>query len=238
MRKYLGSLIVTVMALHLPDASAELGGSLTLVNDYRARGVSQSGEKPAVQGWIEYFHKSGVYVGWWGSNLDYYHSSDPFDNRERVEHDLYIGYFNQLNENLSYDFTYYEYFITGAKADVDFNEVALGVDYYDLRMVYWYTNDTFNTGEDYSYVEADYRVALPLNLGLTFHVGHSFGSALDLAVFGFEEYFDYSLTVDKHFAGLDLEIAYSDTNIRGNSVINNNYSANQSALIFSVAKKF
>ena len=238
MRRYLLSLTLTMMALHLPDASAELGGSITLVNDYRARGVSQSGEKPAAQGWIEYFHKSGVYVGWWGSNLDYYHSSDPYDNEERAEHDLYIGYFKQLSENLSYDFTYYEYFITGAKADVDFNEVTLGVDYYDLRMVYWYTNDTFNTGEDYSYVEADYRVALPLNLGLTFHVGHSFGSALDLAVFGFEEYFDYSLAVDKNFAGLDLEIAYSDTNIRGNSVINNNYSANQSALIFSVAKKF
>lgn len=238
MNKYLGRLIITWTVVYAEASSAEWGGSMTLVSDYRARGISQSGEQPAVQGWIEYSHDSGFYAGWWGSNLDYYRSGDPFDNEERVEHDLYVGYFKQLSEHLSYDFTYYEYFLPGTKSDVDFSEISLGADYRNLRAVYWHTNDTFNTGEDYRYIEAGYKLALPMNFGLTFHAGYSFGNALDLAVFGFHEYFDYSLTVDKSIAGLDLSVGYSDTNIDGNSVVNNNYNANQNALIFSAAKTF
>ena len=238
MKRFFSSFVVAIMVLHSQSVLAQLGGSITLVSDYRARGISQSGEKPAIQGWVEYFHNSGFYAGWWGSNVDYYSSSDSFDNEERVEHDLYIGYFNQLNDDLSYDVTFYEYFYPGTKSDVDFNEVVIGVDYYNLRMVYWYANDSFNTGEDYSYFEADYRVALPMNFGLTFHAGYSFGDALDLALFGYEEYLDYSLTVDKNIVGLDFSVGYSDTNIGGKFVTNNNYNANQGTLLFSLSKAF
>ncbi len=238
MNKCLSSLIITMMILHSHAVCAELSGSLSLVSDYRARGISQSGEKPAVQGWVQYFHDSGFYAGWWASHVDYYRSSDSFDNKERVEHDFYIGYFSQINENLSYDFTFYDYLYPNTESDVDHSEVALGVDYKSLRMVYWYTEDSFNTGEEYSYIEADYRMVLPGSVGLTFHAGYSFGDALDLAVFGFEEYLDYAITLDKNIAGLDLSIGYSDTNIGGSFVINKNYSANQNALILTCSKKF
>ena len=238
MNKFVSSLIITMAILHSHIVCAELSGSVSLVSDYRARGISQSGENPAVQSWLQYFHNSGFYAGWWASNVDYYRSSDSLDNKERVEHDLYIGYYSQLGENLSYDFTYYEYIYPGTESDVDFSEIVLGVDYYNLRMVYWYTNDSFNTGEDYSYLEADYKVALPGELVLVFHAGYSFGDALDLAVFGFKEYLDYSLTLEKTLGGLDLSIGYTDTNIGGNFVINNDYNANQNALLFSLSRKF
>ncbi|MEZ0123740.1 MAG: TorF family putative porin [Candidatus Reddybacter sp.] len=238
MNKFPSTLIIIILILHSQIVYSELGGSISVVSDYRARGISQSGEKPAVQGWIEYFHQSGFYAGWWGSNVDYYRSGDPLDNKERVEHDLYLGYFKQLGENLSYDITYYEYVYTGTESDVDFSEVVLGVDFYNLRMVYWYTNDSFNTGENYSYIEADYKVSLPRGFSLTFHGGYSFGDALDLAVFGFEEYLDYSIALDKNFAGVDLSIGYSDTNIGDRFVVNDNYNANQNAVLFSVSKKF
>ena len=83
MNKFPGLLIIIMMTLHSQIAYSELGGSISLVSDYRARGVSQSREKPAVQGWIEYFHESGFYAGWWGSNVDYYRSSDPLDNSQQ-----------------------------------------------------------------------------------------------------------------------------------------------------------
>lgn len=238
MYKFPSSLIMVMMVLHSQIAYSELSGSISVVSDYRARGISQSGEKPAVQGWVEYFHESGFYAGWWGSNVDYYRSSDPHDNKERVEHDLYIGYFNQLGENLSYDITYYEYIYPGTESDVDFSELVLGVDFYNLRMVYWYTNDSFNTGEDYSYIEANYTVPLPSGFSLTFHAGYSFGDALDLAIFGYKEYLNYSITLDKSFAGLNLSIGYSDTNIDGKFVVNDDYNANQNAVLFSVSKEF
>jgi uncharacterized protein (TIGR02001 family) len=40
-----------------------------LVSDYRFRGVSQSDKHIAVQGGVTATHKSGFYVGFWGSNL-------------------------------------------------------------------------------------------------------------------------------------------------------------------------
>jgi uncharacterized protein (TIGR02001 family) len=48
-----------------PAATPEhsLTGNLTLVSDYRFRGISQSYKLPAVQGGIDYAHSSGLYVG-------------------------------------------------------------------------------------------------------------------------------------------------------------------------------
>jgi len=63
------------MAEDAPAEAAEkvpdfkLSGSVALTSDYRLRGVSQSDLKPAVQGGVTLAHKSGMYVGFWGSNL-------------------------------------------------------------------------------------------------------------------------------------------------------------------------
>jgi uncharacterized protein (TIGR02001 family) len=46
-----------------------VSGSVTLVTDYRFRGVSQTDEKMAVQGGLTVTHETGVYAGAWASNL-------------------------------------------------------------------------------------------------------------------------------------------------------------------------
>src|SRR3990167_10424122 len=45
-------------------------GSVTVVSDYRFRGVSLSGGDPAIQGGITVAHESGFYIGTWGSSID------------------------------------------------------------------------------------------------------------------------------------------------------------------------
>ena len=58
-----------------PEVSEHtLTGNLTVVTDYRFRGISQTfgGSNfwaPAVQGGIDYSHSSGFYVGNWNSNV-------------------------------------------------------------------------------------------------------------------------------------------------------------------------
>ncbi|RZM23354.1 MAG: hypothetical protein EOP67_48585, partial [Sphingomonas sp.] len=52
-----------------PPKEVTVSGSVGLVSDYRFRGVSQSDENLAVQGGITIAHKSGLYIGTWGSNL-------------------------------------------------------------------------------------------------------------------------------------------------------------------------
>ena len=54
-----------------------IAGNLTLITDYRFRGISQTFMKPAIQGGIDYSHASGFYLGNWNSN----ESSDTFNGQ-------------------------------------------------------------------------------------------------------------------------------------------------------------
>jgi len=45
--------------------------NVTVVSDYRYRGISQSNMKPAIQGGFDYAHKSGFYIGNWNSSISW-----------------------------------------------------------------------------------------------------------------------------------------------------------------------
>lgn len=51
-----------------PPGDFTVSGSVAVVSQYRFRGISQSNNRPAVQGSITLSHKSGFYVGTWGSS--------------------------------------------------------------------------------------------------------------------------------------------------------------------------
>jgi len=239
MKKYMQTVILGAGILGSTVAQAEISGEISLTSDYRFRGISQSAEEAAIQGGLSYFHDSGVYAGWWGSSVDYAEAGSSWDNNESVEHDLYVGYYGELNESVTYDATLYRYIYPGAVSDVDYTEINLGVNYNALRLSYWYADDYFGVGEDYSYVEADYTFELPEEISLTLHAGYSFGGVFDDPnTLGLEEYADYSLTLNKNVAGLDLSLAYTDTDIDSAYAIDKNHNANGSAFVFTVKKGF
>jgi uncharacterized protein (TIGR02001 family) len=68
-----------------PPRDFKLTGSVAGVSDYRFRGISLSGEEPALQGSLEVAHSSGFYAGTWASTLGDGGSAD-------VEVDLYAGW--------------------------------------------------------------------------------------------------------------------------------------------------
>ncbi|MFN2571928.1 MAG: TorF family putative porin [Gemmatimonadales bacterium] len=82
--------IATVVALPFMQAPSPhaLSGNLTLVGDYRFRGLSQTYRQPAIQGGAEYGAVTGAYAGAWGSNV----SGNQFLNGGSLELDLYGGY--------------------------------------------------------------------------------------------------------------------------------------------------
>lgn len=53
-----------------PEVSP-ITANVTLVNDYRYRGISQSNFKPAIQGGFDYAHESGLYIGNWNSSISW-----------------------------------------------------------------------------------------------------------------------------------------------------------------------
>ena len=63
-----------VFAQVAPAAAPEpspITANVTIVNDYRYRGISQSNFKPAIQGGFDYAHESGFYIGNWNSSISW-----------------------------------------------------------------------------------------------------------------------------------------------------------------------
>lgn len=156
-------------------------GSLGVVNKYVYRG-SEENDKPAVQAGLEYAHNSGVFAGYWGSMLNY----DPTDETQShgFEHDFYVGYGRELNEDWSYKSQIMAYVYQGGGSvyneDRSEKRRTTGVDfihdvmYKDLRVgmsVLLSDADYGNAGD--VYLNAAHRYALPYDVSLNTSVGFS-----------------------------------------------------------------
>jgi len=80
-----------------------ISGMAAFGTDYYWRGYSSTGGEPAVQGEIDYEHKSGFYAGIWGSNVDYgAEYVDDFDEwtyaeeTSNLELDFWVGFWKEL----------------------------------------------------------------------------------------------------------------------------------------------
>ncbi|MDP3414202.1 MAG: TorF family putative porin, partial [Polaromonas sp.] len=52
-----------------PAPESTVSYNIGATTDYRYRGISQSGKKPAINGGIDYAHSSGFYLGTWASTI-------------------------------------------------------------------------------------------------------------------------------------------------------------------------
>jgi uncharacterized protein (TIGR02001 family) len=77
-----------------------LTGNVSLLSDYRYRGISQTRTKPALQGTIDFAHKSGLYLGAFGSNVKWL---SDVGSKGNIEVDLYGGYKGTIVGDLGYD---------------------------------------------------------------------------------------------------------------------------------------
>lgn len=84
------------------DAGSPIAANITVVNDYRYRGMTQSNYKPAIQGGFDYAHESGFYIGNWNSSIswisDGYQASSSRPNAPSapIEMDFYAGFKKEL----------------------------------------------------------------------------------------------------------------------------------------------
>jgi uncharacterized protein (TIGR02001 family) len=82
--------------------------NVTVVNDYRYRGISQSNLQPAIQGGFDYAHESGFYIGNWNSSISWISDAygpngsstgrggTPNSVSAPVEMDFYAGFKKEL----------------------------------------------------------------------------------------------------------------------------------------------
>jgi uncharacterized protein (TIGR02001 family) len=179
MKKVLLALFIAVGAT---SAYAQLTGNLGLTSDYRFRGISQSQNAPAVQGGIDYAHKSGFYVGNWNSSV----SSEVYTNGAGLESDLYAGFKKDVYKGITIDVGSYNYFYPRATtsaatgSNFDTYEAFAGVGYKDIIGVkYSQTlgNGYFGTvnAQGTTYMQADAKLPVPVikNLSAVAHIGRT-----------------------------------------------------------------
>ena len=74
------------------DSKSSLTGSLSLISDYRFRGISQTWQGAAVQGAVELALPKGFYLGTSLSNV----STNSYGRGQGLEHDIYGGWRGEL----------------------------------------------------------------------------------------------------------------------------------------------
>lgn len=94
-----------------PAPDYTISGNFGLTTDYRFRGISQSNRNPAVQGGIDFAHKSGFYLGNWNSSVSEWAASPDGSG---IEMDLYGGFKTEL-AGIGLDFGAIYYYYPGAR---------------------------------------------------------------------------------------------------------------------------
>lgn len=195
-------------------ATSPIAANVTLASEYVYRGISQTWEKPAIQGGFDYAHSSGLYVGVWGSNISWLEDIGASASSS-VEIDLYGGYKGKVNDDFSYDVGFLRYQYPGEFAagfnSPNTNELYVAGTWKMLTLKYSYAlSDLFGyvDSDGSQYIDASASFDLGAGFALGAHVGRQLiknNSAYD--------YTDWKLGLTKDFgAGLSVTGAYVDTN--------------------------
>ncbi|TAK88191.1 MAG: hypothetical protein EPO20_01825 [Betaproteobacteria bacterium] len=212
--------IVPAIAAAQAPAPSPVTGNLSLVSDYRFRGLSQTMTRPAVQGGFDYAHASGIYLGNWNSNV----SSTIYPNAN-LEMDFYGGYKRAFGD-LGLDLGFIYYYYPGSKAtltnpqtgktatdiSIDNKELYVGGTWKWLSLKYYHSIDDFFAVPDTQnswYLDGSATFDLGSGWGVLGHVGHQKVKSWSDAT-----YTDYKLGVTKDISGFVFGAALVDTNAK------------------------
>jgi uncharacterized protein (TIGR02001 family) len=188
-----------------------LSGAVTFTTQYISRGLSQSDEKPALQGTIQMNHDSGFYAGLWGSNVNFNDGDEA-----SVEVDVYGGY-NGKQGNWSYGIGGIYYAYPGADDDLDYDFVGipatLGYDIGVARITagLQYFPDYFASSGTAFYSSVGVNAPLPYDFSIAAAAGHQ--SIEDEGSFGVPEYTDWSFKLGYDYQNLNVTLGYFDTDL-------------------------
>jgi uncharacterized protein (TIGR02001 family) len=163
-----------------PEPEYTFTGNITIANDYRFRGFTQTDYNPAIQGGIDFAHKSGFYLGNWNSNV----SSGIF-NGAPIEMDFYGGWKKTFDGGFGLDLgvIYYYYPGTGEYGSYEAKnfEGYVGGSWGPLSVKYSYAFSNFfgletsayNT-KGSQYVDINGTFPLPDGFAIVAHAGWQF----------------------------------------------------------------
>lgn len=234
---------VGVPSVAAAQSSAPVTGNLSIVSEYRFRGIDQTFGEPAVQGGLDYAHSSGVYFGNWNSNVN---PAAGF-NGANLEMDFYGGWKGTFGDfGVDVGAIYY-YYPGSNNPSIDNTEIYVGGSWKWLSAKYYYAVD------DYFGVP-DSKKSNYIDLGFAYDLGSGFGVVAHYGIFKFKnvvdgDYKDWKLGVTYDLAGWILGAAYVDTDAKGDCNVPELYcfgngngtktrDAGKGTVVFSVSKSF
>lgn len=230
----LGAMSITAMPtlVHAEDASP-LSFNVSVASDYRYRGISQTRLKPALQGGADYAFSNGFYVGTWASTIKWIKDSGGSSD---VELDIYGGYKGSINESLSYDvgFLHYDYPSNKLNPSANTDELYAALSMGPVTVKYSHSVSNlfgFADSKNSGYLDVSATFDLGDGLTLTPHVGRQTVHNNT----GFS-YTDYSLTLNKDYAGLSFGLGLVGTDT--SAYVGAGKDLGKASLLLSVKKAF
>jgi uncharacterized protein (TIGR02001 family) len=207
-----------------PEPDYTLSFNAGVVTDYRFRGIAQTSKKPALQGGVDFAHKSGLYLGLWGSNVKWVKDFNGA-SKGNYEVDLYGGFKGEIVKDLNFDVGLITYRYPGnnsgavgtkgfgSYSNANTNEFYGALTYNVFTAKYSRSSGDFlgnikSSGSTYF----DLSAAIDLGNGFTLtpHVGVQKVKNGPLY-----DYTDYSLTIAKDMGnGISLTAAATGTNAK------------------------
>jgi len=231
-----------VFAQAAPAAAPEpspVTANVTVVNDYRFRGITQTNYQPAIQGGFDYAHESGLYVGNWNSTINWVSNTTNNGIKAPLEMNFYGGFKKELiAPGFASDFGVLQYYYPQTGGNYNGNMLNP-----NTTEIYAAQNYTFGPVTGFGKVNygltnifgipnssGSYYLDLTSNLDTGFwgislngHVGYQYvaGQAVTsgpvLQTQNNISYTDWKLGVTKDFGGgLALSASYVSTNANSN----------------------
>ncbi|AUN96039.1 TorF family putative porin [Pseudazoarcus pumilus] len=209
-----------------------ISANISIVSDYAFRGISQTDQRPALQGGFDYAHESGFYVGVWGSNVSWL--QDLGASGSSLEIDLYGGYATELGP-FGVDVGLLQYYYPGSyggsyKADGNEKphtlEGYVGLSYEFVSFTYSHSfTDLFGIADSKKSKYYDLSASYEIMEGLTLDAHYGYSSIKNA-----DNYKDWSLGLTKSWGGFDFGLHYVDTS-ENSSLMDERY-------VVSVSKSF
>jgi uncharacterized protein (TIGR02001 family) len=153
------------------DMPVDVGFGLAVTSNYLFRGITNSSNDPAIQGYIE--PRIGpIYASVWSSNVDFGEGLDG------AEIDVGVGIRPQIDQ-LSLDIGYVHYFYAPDDLTPDYGELFGKGEYkFDdvvtLGSQIYFAPDYSQTDNNATYVEGNVKIALPEKFLLSGGIGYQF----------------------------------------------------------------
>ena len=174
----MGSTVAFAEDSTVNTANGQLSGNIGVVSKYIYRGGVENDDL-TIQGGLEYAHKSGISVGYWGSTLDYDMTDES--HKRGFEHDFYVAYSKEINSDwkVKLQSTAY-YYQDGGTVHADNGDhrktlaydLLTAVSYKDLSLsATVMLSDAVYANAGDTYLSAAYSYALPKDFALNASVG-------------------------------------------------------------------